>query len=222
MTPDEIKLALHEVLATGVSLNVSAYIALFLGWLVGGALGAFSGAFFTRRGETAAVKRDLETIKDNLRQTSSATEAIKAEITGDLWERQNRWSFKKDLYIRLLVGLGEAASAVRQLIYLDERLKDPSHQHLIEKTKQFMDKYFSELQRSMVEIRQAAFVAPLVCTEATERALGKLLESWLRAEATRGSRDYLEGCRTALSEAIESVTHAASEDLRLTPSEARR
>ena len=76
MTPNDIKLALHEVLANGVSLNATAYLVVILGWVVAGALGAFAGAFWGKRGETAAVKRDLKTIKETLAQTTGVAEAI--------------------------------------------------------------------------------------------------------------------------------------------------
>ena len=173
-------------------------------------VGAYFGSYLREKGKNLATKEDVDRIVRK-------TEDIKAEVTGELWERQNRWTFKKELYIRLLDDLGEAASAVRQLRFLDERLKDPAHQHLVAETTRFMDEYFVKLKTAMGGIRHAAFIAPLVCTEATDQALGSLETGWLKAEATTGGTAYLEGCQSSLDEAIEAVTRAARADLRLTP-----
>jgi hypothetical protein len=215
MSPSDIKLALHEVLANGVSLNATAYIVLILGWIVAGALGAFLGAFFGKRGETAGVKRDIETIKDNLRHTTEATEEIKAQITGELWERQNRLTFKKDVYIRLLTGLGDASSALRQLLFCDARINDPALQNRRAELTQLMDAQFGELRKAMVEIRRMALVTPLVCGDAVSSALGKLVDRWLQAEDATTPTEYLKGCHAALKEAVATVTGAGREDMKL-------
>ena len=55
---------------------------LIVGWVVATALGAFLGSFFAKRGETAALKRDLETIRTTLAQTTRVSEDIKAEVAG--------------------------------------------------------------------------------------------------------------------------------------------
>lgn len=221
MTPNDVKLALHEVLATGVSLTTTAYLVLFFGWLVGLALAAYAGAFFGKRGETAALKRDLETIKENLRQMTSATEEIKVGVSGDLWERQNRWTFKKDLYVRLLNGLGDVASAVRQVLYLTEHLGRASNEERRQSLTSLIDEKFADMQKGMVEIRRCAFVVPVVCGEPTQKALDRLLEKWLTAEKQPG-RAYLEGCREAVAEAADAVTAAAQHDLRLAPPEVKK
>ncbi|HLB06732.1 MAG TPA: hypothetical protein VJN41_03485 [Alphaproteobacteria bacterium] len=188
--------------------------ALFILSLAG-AVGAYAGAYLREKARNLATREDIDRLVRK-------AEDIKAEISGDLWEKQNRWTFKKDLYVRLLRDLGDAASAVRQLLYLDARLRDPAlSKPLAQQTMEFIDEYSSLLQKSMVEIRRSASVVPLVCTEATERALEQLLEGWLKAE-TRTSTGYLEGCGASLSAAIKSVTNVARDDLRLTPSEAKQ
>ena len=101
MTPSDVKAALNEVLNNGVSLNTTAYLAIVLGWIVAGALGAYLGSFFGKRGETAAIKRDLETIKDSLRQTTTVTEEIKADISGSLWLRQKQFDLKLECYAQI-------------------------------------------------------------------------------------------------------------------------
>ncbi len=181
--------------------------------LAGGWLGAYFGAYFREKGKNLATREDIDRI-------TRITEDIKADVSGDLWERQNRWTFKKELYIRLLQSLGDGAACVNHLLLLDEQLpKAPVSG--IPKTQELQDEYLSNLQTAMVEIRRAAFIVPLVCTEATTIALDKYREEWRKAELDSG-RKYLEGCLVALIPAIESIMGAAREDLRLTSTGIRR
>ena len=90
MTPNDVRLVLQEVLGGRVFLNTSAFVIFVCGSVLSVAIAAGVGAFFGKRGETAAVKADLETIKENLRQTTEATEKIKADISSGLWGKQRR------------------------------------------------------------------------------------------------------------------------------------
>jgi hypothetical protein len=179
---------------------------------IGVGVGWFLKSYLSEKGKNLATKEDIDRIVRK-------TEEIKAEISGGLWEKQNRWTFKRDVYVRLLNGLGDAASAVRQLLYLDEQLPaGAGPEYPVAKQ---MGPYFDDLQNAMVEIRHAAFVVPVVCSEATKNALDRLLAQWLEAEKA-GGRPYLATTRTALSGAIDAVTISAQQDLRLTPSEERK
>ncbi len=174
---------------------------------IGGGLGAYLGSYLREKGKNLATREDIDRIVRK-------TEDIKAEISGDLWERQNRWTFKRDLYVRLLTALGETASAVRQLQYLDDRLADPRFKDRVEQTKKLMDPHFERWTEQMSAIRREAFIAPLVCDKTTLRTLDDLLTAWLRAESA-GGREYLDGCAAALTRTIEAVTAGADKDLRL-------
>jgi hypothetical protein len=70
-------------------------------------------------------------------------------------------------------------------------------------TQRWMDPYFDEMKKAMVEIRHSAFVAPLVCSNATTQAADRLLEEWMTAERAGGA-GYLQGARAALSKPSRS------------------
>src|SRR5215470_5108774 len=107
MTPDQVKLMLYEVLGTGVFLNSYAFVIFVCGSLLAVAISASAGAFFGKLGETAAIRRDLERIKDTLAQTTAVTEEIKANISGALWLKQKRWDAKWECYTEIVGNLGE-------------------------------------------------------------------------------------------------------------------
>lgn len=119
MTPNDVKIVLQEVLGTGVFLNTSAFVILVCGSFLATAAAAGAGAFFSKRGETAAVRRDLDTIKETLRQTTAATEEIKAEISGAVWLKQKRFDLKWECYAEMVRNLGEIQSTLDEAIDLD-------------------------------------------------------------------------------------------------------
>lgn len=168
MTPNDVKLALHEVLGSGVFLNTSTFVIFVSGWLVATALAAGVGSFFGKRGETAAVKRDLTTIKENLRQTTAVTAAIQADIAGGLWVEQSRWTFKAGFYKELLESSGILASSLTQLAVVEQQ------RHMVtgDATRvQLLD----HIEKDYDERAVSAFSQLIKC-EAVARA-------WLSAEA---------------------------------------
>lgn len=221
MPETEALAILRQAMSTGLPLHWSAYVLILFTSLLAASAGAWFGSYFKEKGKNYATREDVDKILDQVRKTTEATEVIKAEVSGDLWERQNRWAFKKDVYLRLLVGLSDAASAVRQLVFLDEQMAATGRRDPESSIGRTMDLYFNEMKKAMVEIRHSAFVVPLVCSGATRKALDQLLEEWLRSEQAGGT-EYLQGARAALSRTIDAVTDTAREDLRLIASEAKK
>jgi hypothetical protein len=65
-------------------------------------------AYAGEKAKNIARKEDLDKILAEVRAVTAATEAIKADINGGLWERQMHWNQKRDLYagaLRLLIKL---------------------------------------------------------------------------------------------------------------------
>ncbi len=174
MTPNDVKLALHEVLANGVSLNATAYLVVILGWIVAGALGAFLGAFFGKRGETAAVKRDLDTIRNNLAEMTHTTETIKTEISGEAWLKQKRWDRKWDCYVEMVRSLGEVHTLIRESITLDPHSPDYAHQ--LEDRKRGVTEAF-------LKFRQFGSIARIAVAPNVRTVLTRLGDQWNKSVA---------------------------------------
>lgn len=78
-----------------------------------------------KRGETDAVQKDLQRILDQLAETTSLAKRIEADIAHRAWDRQMRVNLKRDLYVRLLEGMGERIRTLQSLARLEVLLKDP-------------------------------------------------------------------------------------------------
>src|SRR5712691_5783888 len=174
MTPNDIKLALYEVLANGVSLNATAYLVFILGWVVAGAFGAFAGAFWGKRGETAAMRRDLNTIKENLRQTTAATEEIKADISGTLWLKQRRWDRKWDCYVEIVKNLGEVHTLIREALALNR--DDPHY------AREFEDRV-KRWNEGVLNARQFGSIARIAVAPNVRTVLTRFGNKWNKARA---------------------------------------
>jgi hypothetical protein len=124
MSPNDVKVALNEVLRDGVSLNTGVYILLFSSWLASLVIGAFTEKYWGKRGETAAISRDLAEIKRQLRETTTLTEKIRADISGNLWLKQRHWDLKRECYSNLAEHFGHLATSLQEVI--NWRMAEPS------------------------------------------------------------------------------------------------
>ena len=76
---------------------------------VGAALGTYVREYFSSRGrkegEIDAVATNLEEVVRQLRETTRATEEIRAAVSAGLWVDQEKWKLKRDAYLTLLDSL---------------------------------------------------------------------------------------------------------------------
>src|SRR5262245_32799384 len=92
---------------------IEAYLpALFVVALVAG-IGAYFGSYLRQKGKNLATKEDIDLVGRKI-------EEIKTEIAGGLWVAQSRWTFRAEVYKNLFESIGDTASALRQLMFIDE------------------------------------------------------------------------------------------------------
>jgi hypothetical protein len=68
-------------------------VAVFGWWLK-----FYFGPYLTQKAKNLATHEDIQRLVDQVRET----ERIKAEISDSIWDRQARWTYKRDLYIQLV------------------------------------------------------------------------------------------------------------------------
>lgn len=74
------------------SLNVWTQLGL---WLLGTALAAYAGSFFSKRGEHRAIRRDFTELKQQLKDTTEVVERVKTEISHQDWSTREWKSVRK-------------------------------------------------------------------------------------------------------------------------------
>jgi hypothetical protein len=71
------------------------------------AIAAYLGAYAAEKGKRRAAREDSAQIRDELARNTQAVKEIEAKVSSDLWDRQWRLNQKRDVYSRLIEGLGE-------------------------------------------------------------------------------------------------------------------
>lgn len=78
---ENIEMLATEIAAQTISQSWPYYLLLVALTLVASSAGAFFSAYFTRRAEQKAISADFESIKSQLRETTTLTESIRSELS---------------------------------------------------------------------------------------------------------------------------------------------
>lgn len=77
---DNIQSLAAEIAAQTISQSWPYYVLVVLLTLISGALGAFFSSYFSRRAEHRAISADFDTLKSQLRESTTLTESIRSEL----------------------------------------------------------------------------------------------------------------------------------------------
>ncbi len=131
---------------------------LVLNLLYVGAWKPFLAAYMGKKGERLATSEDIEKILREVRLVTSETEAIKARVSGELWDTQSRWNAKHQAYLHLLENLGESMTSAHNaahLIVLKQRGKLPKPGEAV------LEKHAARIQKLQFEMSRIGSAATL-------------------------------------------------------------
>jgi hypothetical protein len=149
MTPQEVRGLIEGVIDARLLPQWFAIgLAVFIAAIVGGGI-AWLSSYLQVKAQNFAKKEDFDELKRQLQETTRLTESIKSEVTGLLWERQERFKTKFHLYEQLLVTLADIGFSFTQLAFLIAREKDPNFAHLRAETEKFITEYLAKLKGQM-------------------------------------------------------------------------
>jgi hypothetical protein len=153
-------------------------VFLFLA-AVGGALGAWGGAYLAERGKRYATKEDFENILREQQRTTMATEAIKTEIAGGLWLEQRRWDQRRELYWALLRSLDITARACSDYIPVYEQTEKMSASD--DKSGEANQRYqqaYKALGAALTDLQSAGTLAAIILPPDVSDALARADEKF--------------------------------------------
>ena len=179
---------------------------IFVLSLAAAGIGAYLGSYLQAKGKNVATREDIDRVVRK-------TEDIKAEISGGLWEKQNRWTFKRDIYIRLLENLGVARMALDHLYDMETVYRSTESEVRKKRIADAQERRDSALD----EIQRTTAVAALILNTEALAALAKLERDVAEAANAESYFNFVDEQLGAVKEAYEALKIAARADLVLEP-----
>lgn len=134
-------------------------------------LARFTHVFDAYAGERARLLAQFHNLDKLVEQTgklTATTEAIKARVSDETWDRQMRWNLKRDVYIRLMEALGERLDVESSNKLLEQiRRRDPPNTLFAAER----DKAMLRAQDVQASLVRVACVGPLVISTESHRVL---------------------------------------------------
>ena len=149
---------------TGIVLYVTSKLAKSAGDRITHAMDAYTG----EQAKLTAQFHNLGRLIEQTEKLTTATEVIKAQISNEIWDRQMRWTSKRDSYIELMVTLGERHDVEGRNKLLEQiHRNDPGNKmYPIE-----LDRAMLRSQEVQARMVRVACVAPLLVSPEAHRVL---------------------------------------------------
>jgi hypothetical protein len=161
----------------------------------------WAGAYAREKGKNFARREDLDVILSEVRAVTATQREIESKISGEMWERQWRLNQKRDVYARLIEGMGELQLTFGTLAWF-VKSEDSRHtegpSQISDRTKTLL----LELERSRAVARIFLSSEAVKVIDEFERELKK----------PPGELAYVEVSGT-FARAMERLTSAAKDEL---------
>ncbi|MCC4858905.1 hypothetical protein LMH78_24165 [Vibrio lentus] len=102
MTESELLIVLNRFLDSHVKQSFLTYLGAALISIIVGAISAYVTAYLKRSAEIKALSARLDDTKIQLEQQTKVVKRVEAEISNQTWIEQQRWLFRKDLYLSII------------------------------------------------------------------------------------------------------------------------
>src|SRR5438067_591495 len=106
---------MQNVIVVGWKLAVALFAGIpILTTVLVFLLARFTHAFDAYSGERAkllAQFHNLDKLVEQTKALTATTETIKSRLSDEVWDRQMRWSYKRDLYVKIIETVAQILSA---------------------------------------------------------------------------------------------------------------
>jgi hypothetical protein len=179
-----------------------------IGWMAITALvaggGAYLGSYLKKKGENLATHEDIDKLVKDVATVTQTTKEIEAKISNEVWERQAKWSIRRDALFevtRELASLMYALNWIHEILFRIRHSTEPT-QYNPEQIKAF-----EFWKTALLSFRRARALAILVCgkdlrtkLDSTEQLFAKTSSDWstLSLEAFDAIHNALEDVHLAM------------------------
>jgi multidrug efflux pump subunit AcrA (membrane-fusion protein) len=197
-------------------LGAVLLLALFAGgkWLlkrITAALDSYATAYLQQEAEIDARIANLEKLAKEQERLTRTVESIKDEIAAEAKRRDNRWEFRKTVYVNLLTSITDVISALAQLHDLQAEFPIKSANPELQKT---LEDHRANFRSASASFIRYAALAPLAIADSVlpiTMALDKQLPASFLSNP-EGATSML-GVIASFNNARDALQDAGREDL---------
>ena len=210
MSPEQIEQIIRKVINDGIQFPWWLYLLAVIATIVSG----FLGAYFQRKGENLATKEDFESLLEQVKKTTTATENIKIDLAKGNWLHQRRWYLKEKYYSGLLAALYKLKYSLSDRLdhymepgseYRDGQINESSHY------KNQIKIGFEALQ----EMQKLHGPAEMVVSDRAIQALNKFYSAdWHARNFSVCNKEYLDEAYASAEKTHKAVLEEGRSELR--------
>lgn len=210
MSPEKIEQLIRKIISEGLLFPWWSYLLVVIATFAGG----FLGAYFKRKGENLATKQDYESLLNQVKKTTSATESIKINLSKGNWLHQQSWYLKEKYYTGLLESL-----------YLLKLSLSARLDHYMEPDSQYSDDQINESphykkqidigSEALQQLQRLHGPAEMVVSKRAIQALNEFYgASWHANNFSACNNEYLTEVTASVEKTHKVVLEEARSDLR--------
>ncbi|MCW0220380.1 MAG: hypothetical protein OJI67_18785 [Prosthecobacter sp.] len=215
MQPTDIHAIVKSAVAEGVWFSWWSFFIAFLVSLVG----AYLGAYITRKGEDRATRESFDRLREQLRRTTLDAEEIKQTLSGRTWLTQQQWSAREKYYTNLLTHLHKLRISLDDL---QEYYFQPGSEHTPDS--QQGKRFHVLLQRSNEaynDVRRLIGPSSIFLSPGASAALEKLVDDhWSITHFSECTSTYVSAAHELSADVYERILSEARQQLQVTRTDA--
>src|SRR6202142_202474 len=154
---------------TAIVIGWKMVVALVAGIPILTTIGVYALARFTKvldayaeeRAKLLAQFHNLDKLVEQTKTLTAMTETIKARVSDEVWDRQMRWTAKRDMYVKLVECLSDLVGAATMLMVFEEAHQDTESE-------------LADVKRLAMTLVKLTDIAPLVLSDRATKILKNL------------------------------------------------
>lgn len=191
----------------------------FAGWslatLVSAFIGSYLSSYLRTKAHNLATHEDLDKLVVQMEATTSATKAIEARITAEVWNKQRQWELKRDAVLELMQALGRANESLQMLGGMASNEQESAD----DRWTTYMHPQLMKWRETSDAFDHRRFTAKFLCSEEFGQALDDLAAHMNSAAAIGVSRKVFSRSEVffPIQLEIKSVMAKARRELGIEP-----
>jgi len=176
-------------------------------------VGSFLGSYFKRKGENLATKEDYESLLEQVKETTSATENIKINLARGNWLHQRSWYLKEKYYTGLLEALYELELSLSNRLDLYNEGDYQHADHLILNNPDYK-KHSKTGRNAFKKLQNLQGPSEIVVSNKAIKALKNFYsKNWEVSHFTTFTEEYLDTLHASVKSTRKIVLEEARSDL---------